>query len=106
MKLKLTKLIILAIVSAFSFGAITSTTYADDICNNKNVSEEVRAAAGCKGSGNVATLPTVITNILYAIIAVAGLVAVVFIIIGGFHYMTSNGDAAKTQKAKKIFLNF
>lgn len=45
-----------------------------------------------------------VTNILNAVIAVLGLVAVVVIIIGGVQYMTSSGDAGKVKKAKDTIL--
>ena len=45
-----------------------------------------------------------IQNILNAVIAVAGIVAVIFIVKGGFDYMTSSGDAGKVQKAKQTIL--
>ena len=45
-----------------------------------------------------------VTAILSAIIAALGLVAVVVMIIGGYNYMTSSGDAGKVEKAKKTIL--
>ena len=75
----------------------------DTICDNTNVPEEVRVASGCKGD-KVAGLDDAITNILNAIIASIGIVAVIFVLVGGINYMTSNGDAAKLEKAKKTIL--
>ena len=54
-----------------------------------------------KGGGD---LTGAVTNILSAIIGVLGLVAVVVMIIGGYNYMTSAGDASKVEKAKKTIL--
>ncbi len=73
---------------------------ATDICSS-DASAEVKEAAGCSGSGD---LTAGITSILNAIIGVIGLVAVVFIIIGGINYMTSSGDSQKTKKAKDTIL--
>ncbi len=102
MKLKLIKTILIFLVSIFSIGVIIPTSvYADDVCSS-SAPQEVKEAAGCSGNAN--QLPISITNILKAIIAVAGLVAVVFVIIGGINYMTSTGDATKTQKAKNTIL--
>lgn len=81
----------------------TQQTFADDICGNTNISADIQAASGCP-NGNVPELQSVITNILNGIIAVSGLVAVIFIIIGGINYMTSGGDSAKVQKAKNTIL--
>ncbi len=45
-----------------------------------------------------------VTTILSIIIGALGLVAVVVMIIGGYNYMTSTGDASKVEKAKKTIL--
>ncbi len=56
------------------------------------------------GDSNEKKLDESVTNILYAIIAALGLVAVAFIVVGGINYITSNGDASKVEKAKKTIL--
>jgi len=45
-----------------------------------------------------------ITVIQY-ILAIAGLVAVVYLIIGGFNYITAGGNEENTKKATKTLLN-
>lgn len=104
---KLLKTIALTIC-AFSISlSLTASPFCfakdDTICGNTNVPEEVRVASGCDGD-EVAGLDEAITSILNAIIAAVGIVAVVFVLIGGINYMTSNGDAAKLEKAKKTIL--
>lgn len=82
---------------------VTPIAYADtDICNNSQVPKDVRAASGCDGEVN--ELPDSIENIVSAVIVVAGIVAVIFIIVGGVQYMTSSGDPSKTKKAKDTIL--
>ena len=76
-------------------------TFAEDVCSS-SAPAEVKKAAGC--SGNDDALKYTITNILNAVIAISGLVAVIFIIVGGVQYMTSAGDAAKVEKGKKTIL--
>ena len=49
-------------------------------------------------------LMTVIGRILNVALGLIGFVAVVFIIFGGFQYITSSGDAAKVAKAKNTLL--
>lgn len=53
-------------------------------------------------TSDVATLTSeaVINNILNTIYFVSGVIAVVMIIVAGFHYVTSAGDSAKITKAK------
>lgn len=45
-----------------------------------------------------------ITTILNAVIAILGIVCVVFIILGGITYMTSAGDAGKVKKGRDTIL--
>lgn len=45
-----------------------------------------------------------IKNIISFLVGIAGAVAVVFIIIGGFQYITSSGHPEKLEKAKKTLL--
>ena len=104
MKNKLTKLTTIIIASIFGFGlfSLAPTAYAtDDVCNS-NAPQAVRDAAGCNGTDD--QLPGFIINILNGIIAVSGLVAVIFVVIGGVNYMTSAGDTGKLEKAKKTIL--
>lgn len=69
-------------------------------CNS--IPEPLKEANGCVESTD--TLVGVVQGILNGVIGVAGLVAVVFIIIGGINYMTSAGDTAKLKKAKDTIL--
>lgn len=88
---------------AHSQAAFAATpTYSDDVCNS-SAPAEVKRAAGCEAGSNDA-LPGLITGILNGVILVSGLVAVVFVIIGGVGYMTSTGDVGKIQKAKNTIL--
>ncbi len=104
MKSKILKTIFIIAISALGFNTLTTTlpTYAqNDVCSSSAPSE-VKKAAGCYGNSNA--LPGLITGILNAIIAVSGIVAVIFILIGGINYMTSAGDSGKLEKAKKTIL--
>lgn len=106
MKLKLRKLLFLGLIIAF-LGTTTllpKLAYANDVCDTEGVAEEVKRAAGCEGYATADKLPNTVINILNGIIAVTGLIAVIFVIIGGVSYMTSTGDPAKTKKAKDTIL--
>lgn len=74
-----------------------------EVCSG-NYPSSVKAACGCEGSDKNDHLISSITAILYSIIGISGLVAVIFVIIGGIGYMTSSGDGAKVEKAKKTIL--
>ena len=45
-----------------------------------------------------------IKTIVKTLVGIAGAVAVVFMVIGGFHYITSSGHPEKLDKAKKTLL--
>ena len=72
-----------------------------DICSS-NYPDSVKAACGCTTTSG--DLATTIVNILNGIIAFLGVIAVIFIIVGGVGYMTSSGDAGKIKKAKDTIL--
>ena len=50
------------------------------------------------------SLTSMINLIINVVLGVLGIVAVIVIIVGGFTYMTSNGDPAKTTKGRNIIL--
>ena len=102
---KLIKTLSIITVSILGISLFASIpVFADNsICNVANVSSEVKAAAGCPGH-STGTLDNSLTVILKNIILILGLVAVIFIVVGGVNYMTSSGDATKTKKAKDTIL--
>lgn len=98
---------VLALCAVFGLATLTAAPVSAegyDICANPNLSTELKQAYGCADAGTGETLPTVIENILEIVIGIAGLVAVIAIIIGGIGYMTSAGDAGKLKKAKDTIL--
>ena len=100
-----TKIISIILAICFAFLPTTSVlaTQCSNIVCDGEYPESVKSACGCTSAGED-KLPEVITSILEAFIGVAGLVAVIFSIIGGYNYMASSGDAAKIEKAKKTIL--
>lgn len=57
------------------------------------------------GLPNNTTVSSFILSIINIALAVAGLVAVLFLIIGGFRYITSAGNEETAEQAKKIITN-
>ena len=49
-------------------------------------------------------LTTIVTRIINVAMAVLGVVCVVMLIVGGYNYTMSNGDASKVTKAKNTIL--
>ena len=102
MKSKLLKLALIALIGFTCFGTtFTLPVFADGVCDS-SAPDEVKKANGC--NGNTDALPSIIVNILNAIILVSGVVAVVWIIIGGVYYITSSGDPGKIKKARETIL--
>lgn len=50
-------------------------------------------------------LPKIIGNIINVVLTFLGVVLVIFIIMGGFYYMTAGGDDTKVDKGKKYIIN-
>ena len=59
------------------------------------------------GSGlpNDTSISTFIIRIINIALTVAGLIAVLFLIVGGFRYITSAGNEETAEQAKKIITN-
>ena len=96
--IKITALVLASLIGVTALSP--APVFADDVCSS-SASAEVKKAAGCSGSGN---LFGTIQGILNVVIGVAGIVAVIFTVVGGFQYMTSSGDPSKTKKAKDTIL--
>ena len=53
------------------------------------------------GPAGQTTVGDLVTNVLQILLLVAGSVAVVFLVLGGFRYITSRGNEEATESAKK-----
>ena len=62
-------------------------------------------SAGNTGLPNDTSLTGFIMKIINIALAIAGLIAVLFLIIGGFRYITSAGNEETAEQAKKIITN-
>ena len=65
---------------------------------------QVPSSAGT-GLPNQSSASTIILEVINIALAVAGLVAVLFLLIGGFRYITSAGNEETAEQAKKIITN-
>ncbi|OGL37906.1 hypothetical protein A3E49_01355 [Candidatus Saccharibacteria bacterium RIFCSPHIGHO2_12_FULL_49_19] len=81
-------------------------------CNDPNLPAEqaiqcgTNAAAGSNQPASRATrdLNNLVANIINVLSIAVGIIAVVMIILGGFRYVTSGGDATKVQSAKNSLM--
>ena len=82
-------------------GGGTGATIDGDLCNDPEISKELKEAAGC---GTNQTLAPVVTGVIQIVLGLVGIMAVVVMVYGGFTYVTSTGNPAKTTKARNILL--
>ncbi len=93
--------ILLAIATVFLPSA---SIHAESVCDHLSPDSEVYRANGCGGSSTAVDLENAVIGIVNGIVGVLSLVAVIFIVVGGIHFMTAAGDASKVEKAKKTIL--
>jgi Type IV secretion system pilin len=79
------------------------TAAADDANPAQSIGQGVTAVGG-KSTGGSGEFTTGIKNVVNTLLFLLGVVAVIAIIIGGFRYATSNGDAGQIKAAKDIIL--
>lgn len=81
----------------FLFGSDASAAPVDVLteCDNKS--------KVCSGTDKN-SLFGIITNIINLLLVVIGIIAVIMIIIGGFRYTTSAGDAGQTKSARDTII--
>ena len=82
-------------------GGGTGATIDGDLCNDPEISKELKEAAGC---GTNQTLAPVVAGVIQVVLGLVGIMAVVVMVYGGFTYVTSTGNPAKTTKARNILL--
>jgi hypothetical protein len=65
----------------------------------------ITGGAGCAaGTGAASSLPVLITTISNVIFGLVGSIAVLYLILGGISYITSQGDQKKIEGAKNTIL--
>ncbi len=92
------------IATAIMSFSMTGSVLAAGTCPNGSLKNTYNSSpAECNVNGSN-TFATDFKNIINWIVGVAGLIAVVVVIIGGVTYMTSNGDPGKVKKGKDTIL--
>lgn len=80
--------------------AIALTNW-DDICSDNMASSEAKQQAGCYEGRTILEVGGKIFDVVIGIVAV---VAVGVVILGGYYYTASAGDAAKIKKARDTII--
>lgn len=107
MKNKIVKIVAAIAIALVGVCGLAKPVFADDaICSNKELmGNEAWNKLGCNDGGpQKSGVQNLIVNILKVVIGAAGIVAVIYIVIGGFNYTTSLGDPNKIAKARKTIL--
>lgn len=100
-KLKTT---IIAIVIAFGFAVVPTATYVGAAtCSNpaECIKGGVKSAGG---SGQTTDISKLLGTVVNVILYVLGAASVIMIVIGGFRYVVSQGDASAIKGAKDTIL--
>ena len=100
MKKKIILAVLLMASFAFLPGRVSAAKLEEDEACTYILDPVAREAAGCDASTEDGEIGNVAQNIINVVIAVLGIVAVLFVVIGAAQYMTSQGDPSKLKKAK------
>lgn len=104
--MKRLKQILLAATITLGLGALVVAPYEvsavnlfEETCSGPNSSNEI-----CSSADDNAEANTLMRSIIQTLIFLIAAIAVIMIVIGGFKYVTSNGDTNQTTSAKNTIL--
>lgn len=100
MKIKLLFLVILFVVTAAVFS--TANSPISMAASGIPACDAGSNAAICKTNSNL--LGGVLKNVINIMLYLAGIIAVIMVVIGGLRYITSDGDPQKANQAKNTIL--
>lgn len=103
---KISKLLILALAVAGLVTPAVSVYAKDAFCDESLKGTALWESMGCDQtqSGANEVFSNTVIGIINGVLGIIGLVAVIFIIYGGFLYLTSAGDASKVKKGRDSIL--
>ena len=102
---KLAKYLILFSALAIPSLALAQVT---QNCAPNCVQSGLTGIGGLFGTGNISSttsLAQLIPEIIQLLLGIAGGVAVIFVIIGGYQYITSGGNEEQAEKGRKTLIN-
>ncbi len=92
---------VLSLSMVFSGNLVTAQDTRSNTCAGAEVDlDAAPSCAGADSTGPTTAVNKLIANVVNLISLITGIVAVVFIVIGGFKYITSGGDSGKITSAK------
>lgn len=96
--LPLAILVLLVLVIGFGLSSGDSAVWA------QSSADQARMGAESSGAGDSSDLPTVFKAVANILLYLVGALSVIFVIIGGFRYVISGGDANATAGAKSTII--
>ena len=95
--------VLAAVLTLFTFSAMPLATVSAQ--TKTDVCAGVAAAGGnCNEAGSGSTVNRIVAVVVNILSTLVGIVAVIMVILGGFKYVTSNGDTSNVQSAKNTIL--
>lgn len=73
-----------------------------DACSTASGASSCQAQSA--GDGTVDPVSVVLTKVTNILAIILGVMAVIFILVGGFNYITANGDSSSIANAKKTII--
>lgn len=104
MKKFFSKIILLSVLLAIGFGSfgpltVNAQTTSDEACGGV-----VIAGGNCDDPANNGKVDSLVSQVVAVLSVVVGVVATIMIMVGGFKYITSNGDSNQVSSAKNTIL--
>jgi type IV secretory pathway VirB2 component (pilin) len=66
---------------------------------------EIGKALGWSGNTTATSLSTIANNVLKLLLSISGIIAIIFLVVGGLTYMTAYGEEKRAETGKKIITN-
>jgi len=100
------KKLLIALAIIFGFGLATVSVLPQSV--SADAADEICAGAGAANGGkcgdNGASLDKIFKNIIQIFAIIIGLVGIIMIMVGGFKYVTANGDSSNIASAKNTII--
>jgi len=96
--------VVASLFMLLSVPAVASADIGNSLCGGSTLSLNNGDCASSGVTNGTSSLNTLITNIVNVFSVIVGVIAVIMIIVGGFQYVTSNGDSGKISSARNTII--
>ncbi len=74
------------------------------MANSNEVQQGINSVGGNEGGNRAGDFTSTITNIINLLLFIIGVISVIFIILGGIRFVTSQGDSSQVSSARNTIL--